>query len=415
MERCILHADCNSFFASVECVYRPALWRVPMAVCGDPENRHGIVLAKNEKAKACGIVTAETVWQARRKCPELVLVPPHFERYREFSKRINAIYCEYTDRVEPFSIDESWLDVTGSERLFGNGKTIADTLRHRIKNELGITVSVGVSFNKTFAKMGSDYRKPDATTVLSKDTYRSLLYPLPISRFLFVGQAAEQALNRIGIYTVGDLAAADRQCLVALLGKSGGQLVDYANGRDFSPVRLFTDHEEAKSIGNGMTFHHDLTEKETLLQGLLYLSDPVVSKLRASGRQCRTVRLSLKYPSLKTASFQRRLARPTALLSEFYAEAAALLNENWKAGTPVRSLTVTACQLETPDAAEQLSLFAVQNTAAREQAEKLETAVDSLRKRFGEPAVKRCSVLKGAPDAGNSGLPEEDFEKSGDF
>lgn len=398
MDRCILHCDCNSFYASVECVYRPELWSVPMAVCGDPVNRHGIVLAKNEAAKRFGIVTAETVWQAKKKCPELVLVPPHFDRYHEFYEKINAIYCEYTDRVEPFSIDESWLDVTGSQRLFGDGKTIADTLRKRVKDELGITISVGVSFNKTFAKLGSDYRKPDATTVFSKETYRELLYPLPVSRFLFVGRSAEQTLQKMGIRTIGELAAADRGCLVAALGKSGGQLHDYANGNDPSPVRLFTDRPDAKSVGNGMTFRHDLETEEELLRGLMYLAEPVAAKLRAAGQQCHTVQLTLKYPSLKTLSRQRVLSRPTSLLSEFYEEAAALLRDCWKPGTPVRSLTVTACRLEKDAEGEQLCLFDMADDRDRDRMEALESAVDSLRGRYGHMSVQRCAVLGGAPD-----------------
>ena len=399
MNRCILHCDCNSFYASVECVYRPELWDVPMAVCGDPADRHGIVLAKNEAAKKHGIVTAETVWQARRKCPELVLVAPHFDRYHAFYEKINAIYCEYTDRVEPFSIDESWLDVTGSERLFGDGKTIADTLRRRVKEELGITISVGVSFNKTFAKLGSDYRKPDATTVLSRETYQELLYPLPVSRFLFVGRSAEQTLNKMGIRTIGELAAADRACLVAALGKSGGQLYDYANGEDHSPVRLFTDRADAKSIGNGMTFRQDLETEEDLLRGLLYLTEPVASKLRAAGQQAAAIQLTIKYPSLKTVSRQRSLSHPTALLSELYDAASDLLRDSWTVGTPVRSLTITACRLQKGESNEQLCLFDETDHRDRERLETLETVVDDLRKRYGDFSVQRCSVLGGAPHA----------------
>ncbi len=399
MDRCILHCDCNSFYASVECVYRPELWNVPMAVCGDPADRHGIVLAKNEAAKKFGIVTAETVWQARRKCPKLVLVSPHFDRYHAFYERINAMYCEYTDRVEPFSVDESWLDVTRSRRLFGDGKTIADTLRRRIKDELGITISVGVSFNKTFAKLGSDYRKPDATTVLSRDRYRDILYPLPVSRFLFVGRSSEQTLNKMGIRTIGELAAADRGCLVAALGKAGGQLYDYANGNDPSPVRLFTDRAEAKSVGNGLTFRHDLSSEEELLRGLLYLAEPVAAKLRAAGQICHTVQVSIKYPSLKTISRQRVMSRPTALLSELYEEAAALLHDCWQPGTPVRSLTVTACRLEKAGEGEQLCLFDALDSRARDRLEALESVVDDLRERYGDASVQRCSVLGGVPDA----------------
>ncbi len=412
VERCILHCDCNSFFASVECVYRPELRDIPMAVCGDPANRHGIVLAKNEAAKQFGVVTAETVWQARRKCPQLVLVAPHYERYHEFYERINAIYCEYTDRVEPFSIDESWLDVTGSQRLFGDGKTIADILRRRVQEELGITISVGVSFNKTFAKLGSDYRKPNSTTVLSRDTYRELLYPLPVSRFLFVGKSSEQTLQKMGIHTIGQLAAADRVCLVAALGKLGGQLYDYANGNDRAEVRLFTDRADAKSVGNGMTFRRDLESEEDVLRGLLYLTEPVAARLRSAGQQCNAIQLTLKYPSLKTLSRQRKLSRPTALVSDLYAEATLLLRECWQAGTPIRSLTITACRLQKTNEGEQLCLFdAAENTRDRERLERLETVVDDLRGRFGNHLVKRCSVLDGAPDTASVSPEKTSAEK----
>lgn len=220
MDRTILHCDCNSFFASVECVFRPELKTVPMAVCGNPENRHGIILAKNELAKKAGVVTAETVWQARQKCPELVLVPPHHQEYVRYSNLVNAIYQRYTDQVEPFSIDESWLDVTGSRTLFGSGETIADTIRKAVREELGITVSAGVSFNKIFAKMGSDYKKPDATTVISRENYRQLLWPLPISEMIFVGKASRTALRELGIYTIGDLARAEPSLLLARLERS---------------------------------------------------------------------------------------------------------------------------------------------------------------------------------------------------
>lgn len=392
MERTILHCDCNSFFASVECVYRPELWQVPMAVCGDPENRHGIVLAKNELAKRYGIVTAETVWQAKRKCPELVMVQPHYDRYEDFYQRINAIYCEYTDRVEPFSIDESWLDVTGSRLLFGDGKTIADTLRRRVKEELGLTISVGVSFNKTLAKMGSDYRKPDATTVFSKDNYQDILYPMPVSNLIFAGRSATETLARMGIKTIGELARADRACVVSALGKLGGQLHDYANGYDPTPVRLFTDKREIKSCGNGTTFPQDLETAEQLHNGLLYLVEPVAARLRSHGLQCKTVHVTVKLPSLKTVSHQRTLSHPTAVTSELYEGALVALHECWKEGTPVRSLTVTATKLSEGEEPQQLDLFE-SNEEKHERLAALDTAVDALRDRFGKEAVKRLAIL----------------------
>ncbi len=392
MERTILHCDCNSFFASVECVYRPELWKVPMAVCGDPENRHGIVLAKNELAKQYGINTAETVWQAKRKCPELVMVPPHYERYEDFYQRINAIYCEYTDRVEPFSIDESWLDVTGSRLLFGDGQTIADTLRRRIREELGLTISVGVSFNKSLAKMGSDYRKPDATTVFSKDNYKTILYPMALSNLIFAGHSTVETLGRMGIKTIGDLACSDRACIASALGKIGGQLHDYANGYDPSPVRLFTDKREIKSCGNGMTFPRDIRKAEQLHNGLLALVEPVAARLRAHRLQCKTVHITVKFPSLKTVSHQRTLAHSTSVTSELYEAALVALHECWNEGTPVRSLTVTASKLSEGEEVQQLNLFNTDD-GKRERNILLDTAVDALRDRFGKHAVKRLAIL----------------------
>lgn len=363
-----------------------------MAVCGDPENRHGIVLAKNEHAKRYGIVTAETVWQAKKKCPSLVLVPPHFDRYEEFSRRINEIYCQYTDRVEPFSIDESWLDVTGSERLFGDGKTIADALRCRVKEEVGVTISVGVSFNKLFAKMGSDYKKPNATTVISRDNYRQLLYPMPVSQFMFVGRSAAATLQRMGIYTIGDLAAADRGCLVSALGKLGGSLHDSANALGNSEVRRFGDKREVKSIGNGMTFRQDLSSAEEVRNGLLYVAEPVAARLRAQGLFCRTVQLTVKFPSLKVVVRQRGLAHPTRLVTDLLDGAWTLLMECWQPGTPIRSLTVTASRLST-DADEQLCLFEEEAPYSRERREKLEDTVQQLRNKFGKSSVRRCAVM----------------------
>jgi DNA polymerase-4 len=254
MDRTILHCDLNGFYASVECLSRPELKDVPMAVSGNPENRHGIILAKNELAKKFGIITAETVWQAKKKCPGLVLVPPHHDKYYEYSKRVNELYGKFTDMVEPFGIDESWLDVTGSLHLFGSGKDIADKIRENIKSQLELTVSVGVSFNKIFAKLGSDYKKPDATTVISRENYKDIIFPLPVSDLLYVGKAATEALAKYGITTIGQLANYNKQVISANLGKMGEMIHDYANGIDDGPVSFAHDEQAAKSVGNGMTY-----------------------------------------------------------------------------------------------------------------------------------------------------------------
>ena len=219
MDRIILHCDLNCFYASVELLSHPDLRDIPTAVCGDPTSRHGIILAKNEPAKRCGVQTAETIWQAKKKCPALVLLPPHHDLYREYSRKVNAIYEEYTDLVEPFGIDESWLDVTGSLHLFGgDAKALADTLRQRMKQELGLTLSVGVSFNKVFAKLGSDYQKPDATTVISRENWKKLVWPLPVGDLLFVGSAARKLLRQYGVETIGQLAACRVEMLETVMG-----------------------------------------------------------------------------------------------------------------------------------------------------------------------------------------------------
>ena len=254
MDRTILHCDCNAYYASVECIARPELRSVPMAVCGDPESRRGIILAKNELAKGYGIVTAETVWQAKRKCPELVLVAPHREAYKEYCQKINKIYAEYTSKVEAFSIDESWLDVTGSLHLFGSGKEIADALRARIRRELNLTVSVGVSFNKVFAKLGSDYKKADATTVITRENFKDILYPLPVTDMLFVGRKTASALQKIGVTTIGALAALKRTEIAKLLGRSGELIWEYANGLDESPVREIVRPILSKVSGTASPF-----------------------------------------------------------------------------------------------------------------------------------------------------------------
>lgn len=393
MDRTILHSDCNSFYASVECFYHPELKNVPMAVCGDPGNRHGIILAKNEPAKRYRIQTAEPIWQALQKCPELVLRPAHHERYREFSDRINRVYLDYTNQVEPFSIDESWLDVSGSLHLFGSGKEIADLLRRRIREEIGVTISVGVSFNKTFAKMGSDYKKPDATTMISRENFRDILYPLPVSAMLSVGANTAAALEKMRIHTIGNLAEASREYLVRQLGKLGGVLYDHANGLDDSPVRDFGDVEEPKSIGNSITFKRDLVSAEDINLGITTLADSVAARLRKHGMKCWTVQITIKNPSLKSITRQTTLPSPSFLMTDLRDTAMRLIRENWRIGAPVRLLGLTASTLVLENqAGEQLSLFRP-GIEKEERRERLEKAVDEIRQRMGGNAISFASVV----------------------
>ncbi|MGN0754053.1 MAG: DNA polymerase IV [Aristaeellaceae bacterium] len=386
--RVILHCDCNNFYASVELLKFPELRRKPVAVAGDPEGRHGIILAKNMIAKGYGVQTAETVWQARKKCPGLILLPPHHDEYEAMSQRVNAIYQRVTDQVEPFSVDESWLDVTGSQRLFGDGKAIADMLRQRVREELGITISAGVSDNKTWAKLGSDYKKPDATTVITRENVAELLYPLPIQDMLFVGRAAAEILQRHGVTTIGMLAAAPRESLVRWLGKQGESLHAMANGLDDTPVRRWGETEAVKSVGNGMTFPHDLVGEEAWKAGLMPLCDSVGSRLRAQGLKCRTVTLQIKDPALKVISRQKTLPMSTNLTKVIFREALMILQQCWHKDAPIRLLTVTASALCAEDAAEtaQLSFLTEVKPDDPRQA-RLEQAVDDVRRRFGKGII----------------------------
>lgn len=393
-DRIILHCDCNAFYASVECLLHPEYRDVPMAVCGDPNSRHGVVLAKNEAAKRYGVQTAETIWQARRKCPGLVLAPPHREEYVRYSRLVNEIYLRYTDQVEPFSIDESWLDVTGSGLLFGSGPEIADELRRVVEEETGLTISVGVSFNKTFAKLGSDYKKPNATTVLSRETWQSLLYPLPVERFLFVGDSAAQKLRQTGIHTIGDLANARRERLVSLFGKNGGELWDMANGLDEAPVRRFGEAREVKSVGNGMTFRRDLAGSEDISLAVSVLADSTAARMRRHHIKCTTVQVTIRSPNFHTITRQKRLPLPTFLAADIRAAALDLIRASWNERAPIRMLTVTGSGIVPEDATgEQLSLFEAGSTAKREKQEHLEAALNQIRDKFGRDSLSIGSVL----------------------
>ena len=390
-DRTILHCDCNAFYASVECVQRPELKCVPMAVGGDQESRHGIILAKNELAKKFNIQTAETIWQAKQKCPELVVVPPRHDLYAEYSRAVNKIYGEYTEQVEKFGIDESYLDVTNSRMLFGDGETIANTLRERIKRETGLTISVGVSFNKVFAKLGSDYKKPDAVTVISRENYQEVVYPLPVNTLLFVGKSTEQALAKMYIQTIGELAAADEDMLTKKLGKAGAVLHKYACGEDDEPVRSVYEREEVKSVGNSITFRRNLVGEDEIKAGIRALAGSVAARLRRHGLKCATVQVTIKNPDFKSISRQKPLMSPSFLEREICQAAVEIVRENWNMKMPVRMLSVTGLNLREAGQARQLSLF--DNDEDNKKQEQLEKTIDSLREKFGSDSIKAGNVL----------------------
>lgn len=395
MNRVILHCDCNCFFASVEAALDPSLNGCAFAVCGDPEYRHGIVLAKNEKAKKFGVQTGEAIWQARSKCPKLVVVKPHYKIYKEFSERIYNIYCGYTELVEPFGIDECWLDVTGSEKLFGTGMQIAEELRTRIKNEIGVTVSIGVSYNKIFAKMGSDYKKPDAITEITPENYKELLYPLPVGDLFMVGRHSAEKLRGVGIFTIGDLAVTDERVLKRLMGENGKVILRYANGGDYSPVNPCNYRDAYKSIGNGATFKRDLTSERDVRTCVFFLCDKVAARLRKHSVECSALQVGIRDTSLNTVMRSVQLPSPTDLSFDLRRCALEIIRENVSVETePIRAITVTGTKLmNNGDVCEQISLFDLDYHIKREKEQRLERTKDSIRHKYGLGTVTRCSFI----------------------
>jgi DNA polymerase-4 len=356
-----------------------------MAVAGNPESRHGIILAKNELARKRGVKTAETIGQAKMKCPELALAPPHHEKYEEFSKAANEIYSQYTDLVEPFGIDESWLDVTGVLHLFGDGEKIADDLRKRIRSELGITISVGVSFNKVFAKLGSDCKKPDATTSITEKNFREIVYPLSVEALLFVGKASKAILGSMGIFTIGDLARSDKAIISKSLGKVGEACHDYANGIDHSPVTPAHLGKGMKSIGNSLTFRRNLVGFDDILSAVSYLADETSSRMRKSGVKCKTVSIAVRSPDFINISRQKTLETPTNMMKEIRDVGMGIMKESWNLKNPIRMLAVTGANLIGElDGAAQISLF--EDQVNREKRVKIEAAMDAMRGKYGKKA-----------------------------
>ena len=389
-DRVILHCDCNSFFASVETVLNPEYRNVPMAVCGSQSDRHGIVLAKNELAKKYKIQTAETVYSAKKKCPSLVIASPHYSEYSRYSKIVNEIYSRYTDLIEPFGIDESWLDVTASRRLFGSGEKIAEEIRSTVKKETGLTVSIGVSFNKIFAKLGSDYKKPDAVTVISKENFRDIVFPLPVTDLLFVGKYTSGVLASMGIRTIGALAMADKALLEYKLGKAGELLYNYANGLDTTPVTPPT--ENAKSISNGFTFRQDLLDKDRCKIGIDFLCEEIGMKLRSKKLKCATVALSIKDSFFRTIRRQKPVNPPTDLKKTISDTAYRILLEQWDPDRRIRMLTVSVSNLSA-SSGEQLSFFDCSQDEANKKEDKIENAIDNIRQKFGNTSIVNSEFL----------------------
>ena len=393
MKENILHCDANNFYASVEMAKDPSLVGKNIAVCGDPQKRHGIILAKSEGAKLLGVKTGQTIREAKDLCPDLILIPPDFPSYVKYSKSLFELYTSYTDRVESFGLDECWLDVSGSHKLFGSSEHIAEELRRRAKEELGITISVGISFTKVFAKLGSDYKKPDAQTLISRENYREIAWKLPVKDILMVGTGAYSFFRSVGIRTIGDLAQADRDLLSTKLGKMGLSLCEWANGEDDSPVKLYYETRKPESVGNGSTAESDLTTREQCSRLITSLSERVATRLRRREMLSCGVHLQIKSNTMTTRGKQMRLPAPTASATDLKNYAMILLDELWKQGSslPVRAITLTAIYLIGSDDYVPTSLFDESENLGKHT--RLERSIDKIRDKYGFDIIRRGNLI----------------------
>ena len=390
MDRVILHSDINACYANIELLFAPELRGRPMAVGGDAERRHGIILSKTEEAKRAGVRTGMALWEARRACPELVVLPPRFDRYIHFTREVQKIYAGYTDRREPFGLDESWLDLTGCVAV-RDGESAAQEIRRRVKRELGLTVSVGVSWNKVFAKLGSDYKKPDAVTVISRENYKELVWPMPAEELLFVGRATSRRLRELGIATIGDLAQADGELLRLRLGKPGLDLHESAAGRENSPVRRAGESPPPKSVGNGTTPPRDMRSRADALPVLTSLAESVGRRLRSFGLLAGNITLELRSDALEWRSHGVQLPHPTDCDMEILAAALELLDESHRWPNALRSVAIRAGELCQATLPEQMDVFT--DYAGRDAQRRLDGAIDRLRARFGRESVLRGAVF----------------------
>ena len=392
MERVILHSDMNNFYASVECMLDPKLCGHPVAVGGDVENRHGIILAKNYEAKKYGIQTGEALWQAKQKCRNLIIVPPHYEEYLKYSRLAHSIYSDYTDQVEPYGMDECWLDVSGSTRLMGNGVHIANEIRERMKFELGLSVSVGVSFNKVFAKLGSDLKKPDAVTIIPQNTFKDLIWNLPASDMIGVGRATEAVLSSYGIHTIGDLAHAPQDLIKRKLGKCGLMCLLNAQGLDRSPVAKQDYEPPVKSVGHGLTTREDLENPAEVWNLMLSLSQDIGHKLRIYEKRAAGVQIGIRNNQLQFKQWQCQLHTRTNSAGLIAQSAFELFQRSYKWEYPIRSITVRAIDLHNIAEPEQASIFS--NFADIDKREKLDSVIESIRDRFGKYAIMPATLCQ---------------------
>lgn len=393
MERTILHCDLNNFYASAECVKNPELRGRPLAVGGNEKDRHGIILAKSTEAREFGIKTGDKIAEACRKCKNLVVLNPDYDFYLTLSRKVRAIYSEYTDMIEPFGIDEAWLDVTGSIRLFGNGEKVANELRERVKRETGLTISVGVSFCKIFAKLGSDMKKPDAVTVILKENYKEKIWNLPVGSLLFAGKSTVKILNKYGIYTIGEFANSPQGFANEILGKNGNALWSAANGIDRSPVARYGEKAPIKSIGRGITCIESLKSDEEVFRVIRELSLQVSEKLISEHLEANSLQLSIKTEDLEVSQYSSHFAFPTDNEREIYEKAALVFKENFTWIKNIRAVTVRTFNLYGCKMPHQIELG--YDMERRRKLGSEESAFIKLKEKYGKNVVFSGERLKG--------------------
>lgn len=393
MDRAILHCDMNNFYASVECMLNPSIKDKPVAVCGSQKDRHGIVLAKNYHAKDYGVKTGDTIWQAQNKCKDIVIIDnPHFDEYAKYSKLARNLYREYTDLVEPMGLDECWLDVTASTKLFGPPEKIANELREKVKSKFNLTISVGVSFNKTFAKLGSDMKKPDATTIITRDNFKTVVWPLPVSDLFGVGRRTNEKLKQQFIYTIGDLANTKKERLKYLFGKNGIYLYEAANGLENDEVQKYDELDEVKSISHGITTIKDLENDEEVWEVMLELAQEIGYKLRSKELRANGVYVSIRDDKLFWEQYQKKLKSSEQSAINIAKYAFKLFKEKYDWERNIRTVTIGVTNLSSEDKPEQLSVFdCIENKSKIEKAEKV---MEELNLRYGEEIVKNATLMK---------------------
>lgn len=391
MERIIIHSDMNSCYASIECSLNPELKGKPVAVGGSVEDRHGIILAKTAEAKKFGVTTGEPIWQAEKKCPGLIIVPPHFDIYAKYSSLARDIYRRYTDKIEPMGLDEAWCDITGSILLFGSVENITNGIREAFKNELGITVSIGVSYNKIFAKLGSDLAGIDEVVTITKENYKDIVWPLGVGSIMGVGRNTAKKLQSYGIRTVGDLANTESDWLKLTFGVTGEDMWRYANGFDSSRVMPDGYAREVKSVGHGVTCREDLTNDEEVWLAFLQLSQDVSKRLKKERLAATSVQISVRDTFLMTRQFQCETGYPTQSAMDISKTALKLFKENYSWVSNVRALSIRAINLCDEDAPMQLDLSGEYKQHDRQKI--IDDTTLALREKFGSDALFNCSVM----------------------